>query len=106
LRSGKRGDQLLDPTGERADLGGQGVNLVQQDPGQLGVVVIEPPGQCPGQGVVFGFHPPAGQACQDLRVALPGDQCPGHVPHRLGVQGAGHAAHLDQSVFQQFSSRA
>ena len=35
----------LDAGGEDADLGGEGVDLVEQDPGQLGVVLIEPAGQ-------------------------------------------------------------
>jgi hypothetical protein len=42
---GHRADQLLDPAGERVDLGAQRVYLVQQHPGQLGVMLIEP--ACP-----------------------------------------------------------
>jgi hypothetical protein len=34
-------DELLDADGQRADLGGQRIDLTQQQPRQLGVVVIE-----------------------------------------------------------------
>ena len=41
LRGRDRGDQLLGPGGEHLDLSGEGVDLVQQDPGELAVVIVE-----------------------------------------------------------------
>ena len=38
---GQLGDQVLGPAGERVDLGAKSVDLGQQHPGQLGVVVVE-----------------------------------------------------------------
>jgi hypothetical protein len=90
LGGGDCGDQLLGLGGELADLGGQGVDLVQQYPGQLAVVVIELPGQRLDQAVVLGPHPAAGQAGQCLRVPLAGDQRLQHVADRQRVQLAGH----------------
>jgi hypothetical protein len=46
-----RRDQLLNTRGELADLGGEGVDLVQQHPGQLAVMVIELAGKGLGQSV-------------------------------------------------------
>jgi hypothetical protein len=74
LSGGDRGDQVLGPGGERADLRGQCVDLVQQHPGQLGVVVVEPAGERFDQRGALGLHPAAGQAGEHLRVPLPGDQ--------------------------------
>jgi hypothetical protein len=37
--SGDLGGQLADPAGQGLDLGGEAVDLVQQDPGDLAVVV-------------------------------------------------------------------
>jgi hypothetical protein len=42
---GDRRDRLLDQGGELIDLRGQPVDLVQQDPGQTGVVVAELAGE-------------------------------------------------------------
>jgi hypothetical protein len=42
---GNRAGQLLDPAGERADLGAQGVYLVQQHLGQFGMMLVEPAGE-------------------------------------------------------------
>ena len=83
LGGGDRGDQLLDPGGELGGLGGQGVDLVQQHPGELGVVVVELPGQRLDQPVVLGPHPAAGQAEKHLRVPLAADQRLQHVADRL-----------------------
>jgi hypothetical protein len=99
LGGGDRGDQLLDPGGERADLGGQGVDLVQQHPGQLGVMIVKLPGQRLDQAVVLGPHPAPGQASQYLRVPFASDQRFQHVADRLGGQRAGHGRDLNQGVF-------
>jgi hypothetical protein len=77
------------------------VDLVQQQPGQLGVVGVEPAGERLGQGGALGLHLAAGQAGEHLRVALAGDQRLQHVPGRGGVQRARHRRHLDQGVLQQ-----
>ena len=79
-----RGDQLLDAAGELLDLGGEGVDLVQQHPGQLAVMLVEPAGQRLDQVGVPGLHPAAGQVRQHPRVTLPGDQRLDHVADRLG----------------------
>jgi hypothetical protein len=99
-----RGDQLLDPPGERVDLGGQGVDLAEQDPGEFAVVVIEPAGQRLDQRGMLGSHLAAGQVRQDVRVALPGDQRLQHVPHRHGVDPGGDRGHLDQG-FSELDNR-
>ena len=57
-----RGEQLVDAGGEGADLGGQRVDLVEQHPGQFGVMIVESAGQRLDQGGLFGFHPAARQA--------------------------------------------
>src|SRR6266568_4148911 len=64
------------------------VDLVQQHPGQLGVVVIEPAGQRLDQGGTLGLHLPA-LIGEHLRVALPADQRLDHVPHRQRADRAG-----------------
>ncbi len=102
LGGGDPGDQFLDPGGELADLAGQGVDLVQQHPGQLGVMAVEPAGERLDQAVVLGPHPAAGQAGQHLRVTFAADQRLQHVADRPGIQLAGHRRDLDQGVFQQF----
>jgi hypothetical protein len=71
LRRGDIGDQLLDAGGEPADLAGQGTDLIQQHPGQFGVVVVEPAGERIDQGGLFDLHPASGQAGQGLWVTLP-----------------------------------
>jgi hypothetical protein len=45
LGGGERRDRLLDQGGELIELRGQPVDLVQQDPGQTGVVVAELAGE-------------------------------------------------------------
>jgi hypothetical protein len=100
LGGGDRPKQLLDAGGERAELGGERVDLVQQHPGQFGVVVVETAGQRLDQGGVLGPHLAAGQAGQHLGVAFAGDQRCEHVPHRGRLQRAGHAGDLDQRVLQ------
>jgi len=67
------GQVLLDPGGQGGDAGIAEGDLVQQHLRQLPMVVIEHPGQRLDQGVVLGFHPAAGQAGQDVGVALAAD---------------------------------
>jgi hypothetical protein len=55
--------------------------LIEQHPGQLGVVIVELTGQRLDEVVVPEPHPAAGHAGQHLRVALSGDQRLDHVPH-------------------------
>ena len=61
---------LPDPGGQGGDAGVAEGDLVQQHLRQLPMVVIEHAGQGLDQGVVLGFHPAAGQAGQDVGVAL------------------------------------
>ena len=61
------------------DLAVQGGDLVQQQGGELAVVVIEHAVQGLHQLVVLGLHPGAGQGGQHLGVALPGDHRLDHV---------------------------
>jgi len=99
---GPDGGELL--AGQDVQPGDPGIDegdLVQQQLRQLAVVVLEHPGQRRHQGVVLGFHPAAGQPGQHLRVTLPGDQRPDHVPGRRGGQRGSDRRHLDQRVLQQ-----
>jgi hypothetical protein len=61
---------LVDAGGERIDLGGQAVDLVEQHAGQLSVMVVELAGQRLDEPVVLGPHPPACQPGEHPRVAL------------------------------------
>ena len=101
LCSGDRRDHLIDPGGEVVDLGGQGADLVQQDLGQLAVVVAELAGQGLHQRVVLDPQPALGQAGQSEGVTLPGDQRLDHGPPRDAHDVGGHAGDLDQGVLQQ-----
>jgi hypothetical protein len=101
LGCGDGSDQLLDPGGEAVDLGGQGVVLVQQHPGELGVVVVEPAGERLDQRGVLGLELAAGQAGQHLGVTLAGDQRFQHRPAGFAHEVGGHGGELDQGVFQQ-----
>jgi hypothetical protein len=58
--SSARGSEVVYLAGEVVDLG-------EQDPGQLSVVIIELPGERLDQGGVLDPHPAAGQPGQDLR---------------------------------------
>jgi hypothetical protein len=82
LSGGDRRDQFPDPGGELGDPGAGEIDLVQEDPGQLGVVVLEPAGERLGQRGALGFHLAAGQPGEHLGVALPGDQRFEHVADR------------------------
>jgi hypothetical protein len=79
---GDRGDRLLDLGSELVDLAGKRVDLVQQHPGEEGVVVGELAGEGLHQRGALDAQPPAGQFGQHLRVALPGDQRLQHGPAR------------------------
>ena len=76
---GHRGDRCGDPGGQLADPGVAEGGLVQQQLGELAVVVIEHAGQGLDQVVVLGLHPGAGQGGQRVRVAFPGDHGLDHV---------------------------
>ena len=95
-RSGQAGELLGDQNLGPGDLPVQEADLLQQHPGDLGVMVLEPALQRLHQGVVLRFHPGAGQPGQDLRVTFAADQRGEHVPHRLGGQLRRHRRHLDQ----------
>ena len=92
---------FIDARGQRIDLAGEGIDLVEQHPGQCGVVVVEPTGQRIDQGGALGLHPAAGQLGEQLGIPLPRDQ-------RLDDGAAGHAGdvgghrrQLDQRVLEQ-----
>lgn len=57
LRLGHRRQQLFGTGGEPLDLGGETIDLIQQDPRELAVVGVEPPSQRLDQGQAFGLHP-------------------------------------------------
>jgi hypothetical protein len=57
-------DEPLDAGAQRADLGGQRIDLTQQQPRQLGVVVIEATVERSNELRALGFHPAAGQIGQ------------------------------------------
>src|SRR5215212_7621833 len=71
-----RSDCLLDPHGELviSNLAAEGVDLVQQHPRQLRVMVVEAAGEGLHQGGVLDAEPTPGQLGQQLRIALAGDQ--------------------------------
>jgi hypothetical protein len=73
------GDQFLNPGGELADLARQPVDLIEQDGGELGVMLVELAAQGWDESRVLGLEPAAGQASQHPGVALPGDQRFDHV---------------------------
>lgn len=62
--------QLGGPGAQLGDLGVQGGDLVQQQGGELTVVVIEHAVQGPDEGIMLGLHGAAGQG---LGIALAGD---------------------------------
>jgi hypothetical protein len=76
---GHRGGRCGDPGGQLADPGVAEGGLVQQELGELAVVVIEHAGQGLDEVVVLSLHPGAGQGGQRVRVAFPGDHGLDHV---------------------------
>jgi hypothetical protein len=101
LRGRDCGDRLLDPGGELVDLAAQGVDLVQQHPRQLCMMVVEAAGEGLHQRGVLDAEPSSGQLGQHLGVALPGDQRLQHGPARDAEDVGGHRPKLDQGVLQQ-----
>jgi hypothetical protein len=87
---GEPGDQFLNPGGELADLAGQPADLIEQDAGELGVMLVELAVQGRDESRALGLEPAAGQASQHPGVAFPGDQRFHHVPHGHPVDFAGH----------------
>jgi hypothetical protein len=79
------------PGAQLGDLGVQGGDLVQQQPGELTVVVIEDAVQGLDEGIVLGLHGAAGQGGQDLGGALAGDHRLDHVLRRQRGQLGRHA---------------
>ena len=67
--AGHGGTFRVDTCGESVDPRGQRVDLIEDHPGQFGVVVVELAGQCLDQVGVLEFEPAAGQAGQDPRAA-------------------------------------
>src|SRR5215213_4701338 len=61
LRGRDCGDRLLDPGGELVDLAAQGVDLVQQHPRQLCMMVVEAAGEGLHQRGVLDPEPSSGQ---------------------------------------------
>src|SRR6266508_2829016 len=78
--SGHRRGQLGGPGGELGDPVIAEGDLVQQQLGELAVVIVEHAVQGLHKVVVLGFDPGAGQGGQRVRVALAGDQRLDHVP--------------------------
>lgn len=74
--------QVVDAGGEPGDLCVEGVDLVEQHPGQLGVMIVEPAGERLDEGGVLGLHRAAGQTGKPPRVTFARDQCLQHVAHR------------------------
>ncbi len=64
------------------DLGVQGVDLVEQHAGRLGVVVVEAAGEGLEQGSAFGPHSSLGHLGEHARITLAGDQRLDHGPAR------------------------
>jgi hypothetical protein len=101
LRGRDCGDRLLDPGGELVDLAAEGVDLVQQHPRQLCMMVVEAAGEGLHQGGVLDAQPPSGQPGQHLGVALASDQRLQHGPAGDAEDVGGHRPKLDQGVLQQ-----
>ena len=99
---GVRGDGLLDPGGERSDLGGERVDAVEHHAQQESVVIGEVPGERLLQDTHLGAHLLAGQVRERVRVALPGDEGGQHVPARGPEDVGDHRGEFHLGVFQQF----
>jgi hypothetical protein len=106
LGSGDGRDQLLDAAGQPVDLDAEGVDVVQQHPRQLAMVVIEAAGQRRHQGSALAAHPSSGQLGKHLGVALPDDQGLQHGPTRGAHDVGGHGGQLDQGVLEQLHPAA
>ena len=95
------GDCLIEQRGNRLDVAGELVDLVQQEAGQPGVVVGEPTGAGGFQLRPAGPSSSPGQLGEDLRVTLPSDQHLDHRPARDAVHVGEHRRDLDQRVLEQ-----
>ena len=95
--------QLLDPGGERLDLGGVVVDGDQHHRQHGGVLIGEEGAfQRLFQPADLAAHRAAGQLRQCPGVALPGGEPVEHVPARGPVNVGDHAGQLQVPVFQQF----
>jgi hypothetical protein len=101
LGSGDRPDQLLDVGAQHLDLLSQGVDLVEQYPKELGVVLVEAAGQRLEESRPLDSHPPLGQRRERLRITLAGDERLHHRSARDAVDVGRHAGELDERVFEQ-----
>ena len=70
LGVGQLGDELFDPGGEPVDLVGAGVDVVEQKPGQVGVVVVETAVERFEQRGPLGVELPPGEIGEDRGVAF------------------------------------
>jgi hypothetical protein len=100
-RIDQRCEQLVDARREGVDLGAQRVDLVQQHPRELGVVLVKPAAQRLDQRVVLGSHLAAGQTGEPTWITFASDQRFEHVAHRHRIHPRHHRRHLDQRVFEQ-----
>jgi hypothetical protein len=98
---GQRGDGGVEQRGDLGDARGEVVELAQQHPGQLGVVIGEPAFQSFGQGARAGPGPSLGQLGERGGAAPPGDQRLDHRPARDPMDVGEHGGNLDQSILQQ-----
>ena len=96
MGGGNVGDDLLGPGVEPLDLGGEAVDLAEQNVGEFAVVLVEAAGECLDQGSAFDAQPSFGQLGEHGRVTLAcnhgGQHGPGGDPHDVG----GHGRQLDQ----------
>ena len=94
-------DRGVEQVGDLGDPRGQLVELAQQHPGQLGVVVGEPAVQGLFQVGSAGAGPAFGQLGQCRGVALPGDQRLDHRPAGDPERVGEYRRDLDQGVLEQ-----
>ena len=98
---GELGDELLDASGEPVDLLGAGVDLVQQELGQVCVVIIEAAVERFEQRCPFGVELPSSQVGERLRVALAGDERFDHRSGRHPEEVCCDRRQLDQRVLKE-----
>jgi hypothetical protein len=71
---GEFSDELFDPDAETVDLVAAGVDLVQQQPGQISMMVIETTVERFEKPGPFGVELASGHAGEDLRVTFTSDE--------------------------------
>jgi hypothetical protein len=98
---GYRRDQLLDPQRQSLRLGGERIDLVEQQLGELGVVVVEAASERLHQHYPFAPHRAARKLGEHARVSLTRDQRVDHRPRRDAGDVRRDARQLDQRVFEQ-----